>query len=60
MKFVRSLLIFILVCAVILAVYRVFGGDLGALAAGIWGFLYSAIDAVAKVLVEVGRVFGIG
>lgn len=57
---VRSVVVFVLICALILAVYRVFGGDLGALAAGIWAFLYAAINAVANVFIEIGAVFGIG
>lgn len=58
--FGRSVIIFVIVAALVVAVYRLFGGDLGALANGIWGVLYAAITAVADVFVKAFAVFGIG
>jgi hypothetical protein len=58
--FLRSTIVAIVVFALILAVYRLFGGDLPGLLANIWAFLYSIIDGVANIWTQILGIFGLG
>jgi hypothetical protein len=56
----RSVISGILIFAVVLAAWKLFGGDVGGFFAAIWSFLYAIIDGVANVFIEIFRLFGFG
>lgn len=58
--FLRSAIVIIVVFALVLAIYRMFGGDLGGLLANIWTFIYTIIDGMAGVWAQVLGLFGLG
>lgn len=51
-RIIRSLLMVIGVCIVVLAIYRVFGGDIGALLNGLGNFFWLLIDGGADALAK--------
>jgi len=56
----RSAVFGIIVCAAILAVWKLFGGDVGGFFAAAWGLVYSIINAVSNVFLEIFKIFGFG
>lgn len=40
-----------LFCAIGLAVWKIWGGDMGSFFTAIWGFFYAVVDAVSTALV---------
>jgi len=53
----RTLVTGILIFAAALAVWKLFGGDVGGFFEGAWAFLYTIIDAVSNVMVDAWNVF---
>lgn len=58
--FLRSAIVMVIVFALILAIYRMFGGDLGGLLANIWAFLYTLVDGMASIWSQILGLFGFG
>lgn len=56
----RSLIVGIVVFAIALAIWRIFGGDVGGFLEAIWAFLWTIILGVSNVLIEIFKVFGFG
>lgn len=58
--FLRTTLFVIVVFAVVLAIYRLFGGDLPGLLSNIWAFLYTIIQGLADIFMQIFQIFGFG
>lgn len=56
----RSLIVGIIVFALVLAVYRLFGGDIGSFLENIWAFLWTIILGASNVFIEIFKIFGFG
>jgi hypothetical protein len=56
----RSLVFGILVFAAVLAVWKLFGGDVGGFFAAAWTIIYSIIDGISDVFVKIFKLFGFG
>lgn len=58
--FLRSVVVFILVSGVIVALWGAFGGDIPGFFASIWSFVWTCITAVAGVVTQIFGFFGLG
>jgi hypothetical protein len=55
--FIRTLFTGVIVFAVVLAIWKMFGGDVGGFFAAVWSFLYSVIDGISNVFVQIFGIF---
>lgn len=55
----RTFLFGILIFAVVLAAWKLFGGDIPGFFNALWGFIYTVVDALSNVLIQAWHaVFG--
>lgn len=55
--FIRTLITGVIVFAVVLAIWKMFGGDVGGFFAAVWSFLYAVIDGISNVFVQIFGIF---
>jgi hypothetical protein len=56
--FVRSAITWILVFGVVLAIWKLFGGDVGGFFEAVWGFVYLIIEGASNIFIEIFKIFG--
>lgn len=56
--FLRSGITLILVFGIILAVWKLFGGDVGGFFIAVWGVVYMMIEGVSNIFIEIFKIFG--
>lgn len=55
--FLRSAIIGLLIFAAVLAIWKVFGGDVGGFFAAIWNAIYIITDGISNVFIQIWEVF---
>jgi len=56
--FLRSAIVAIVFFAAILAIWKLFGGDVGGFFETVWGFVYMLIEGISNVFIEIFKIFG--
>lgn len=59
-SFLKTTIIIILVAGLCLAIYTIFGGDIGAFLQNVWNFIWMLITAVSGLFATILKTLGIG
>lgn len=59
-SWLKSLITGIVILAVLLTVWRLFGGDVGGFFVAVWGFVYTIIEGLSTIFMQIGKMFGLG